>query len=235
MLVDEFIDATNRADSAAELLDQFRGAVAQMGYENVICANICGSDILDLPILICPDGYADHYFESGYSEVDPVLPLAMTATTPYLWSDIGKSVELSRKQQDFFDDCDGAGVADGVTIPIHGPRGRTTVISLSCRERNPDGAAFVPKLNAIAVQFNYASLRLADPDAGLQQPVVLSPREREALRWCKAGKSAWEISQILGISERTAQFHISNAMTKLGASSRIAAVVIAIQRGLLSL
>jgi DNA-binding CsgD family transcriptional regulator len=60
-------------------------------------------------------------------------------------------------------------------------------------------------------------------------------RERECLRWCKAGKSAWDISRILGISERTAQFHISNAMAKLGAPNRITAVVMAIQRGLLSL
>lgn len=235
MSVDEFIEATTSADSPTELLSQFRRAVAGMGYDNIVYAEVCGSDILELPILICPEGYGDYYFESGYDEIDPVPPLAMTAATPYAWNDIGKIVDLSRKQRHFFDDCNSGGVADGVTIPIHRRCGKTTVISLSCRERNPDGAAFLPKLNAMAVQFDFARSRLLEPDTGLRQPVVLSPRERECLRWCKTGKSAWDISQILDISERTAQFHISNAMSKLGASTRIAAVVIAIQQGLLSL
>lgn len=235
MSVDEFIDTTSNADSPTELLSQFRRAVALMGYDNIVCAEVCGGDILKLPILICPDGYADHYFESGYDAVDPVPPLAMTATIPYAWDDIGKAVDLSRKQRHFFDDCNSVGVADGVTIPIHRRCGKTTVISLSCRERNPDGAVFLPKLYAMAVQFDFARSRLLEPETGLRQPVLLSPRERECLRWCKAGKSAWDISRILDISERTAQFHISNAMSKLGASTRIAAVVIAIQQGLLSL
>jgi DNA-binding CsgD family transcriptional regulator len=235
MRVDEFIDASNKAEDAAELLATFRTAVGGYGYDNIIVAEVCGSDIMELPVLICPDGYPEYYFDSLYQEVDPVPPLAMTARQPYHWNDIGKSIELSRAQKEFFDECKAVGVADGITVPIHGPRGNTTVVSLSCVERNRDAARCTSYVNALVVQFDAARWRLLNPDAGLEQPVALTARERECLRWCKAGKSAWEISEILDISERTAQFHISNAMAKLGASSRIAAVVIAIQKGLLSL
>jgi len=38
------------------------------------------------------------------------------------------------------------------------------------------------------------------------------------------GKSDWEISVILGISETTARFHVDNARQKLGAVSRAHAV-----------
>lgn len=235
MRVDEFIDASNRAETEEELLATFRTAVGGHGYDNVIVAEVCGSDILGLPVLICPAGYPEYYFDSRFQEVDPVPPLAMTARLPYHWNDIGKWIELSREQKGFFDECNAVGVADGLTVPIHGPRRNTTVVSLSCLERNRDTDRFTSYINAMAVQFDAARWKLMNPDAGLEQPVNLTARERECLRWCKAGKSAWDISEILGISERTVQFHISNAMEKLGASSRIAAVVIAIQKGLLSL
>lgn len=235
MSVDDFIEASNRAGSSLELVDLFRSAINDYGYENVIVAEICGTDIMGLPILICPEGYPQYYFDSRFQEIDPVLPLAMTARLPYHWNDIGKSVELSVRQKDFFMECTEAGVADGITVPIRGPRGNTTVVSLSCRNRNPDAKRFTAHLNLLTIQFDTVRWQFLNPVAVLEQPIELTARERECLRWCKAGKSAWEASQILGIAERTVQFHVSNAMAKLGAPNRITAVVMAIQRGLLSL
>lgn len=62
---------------------------------------------------------------------------------------------------------------------------------------------------------------------------LLSERETEVLTWTMAGKTNWEISVILSISERTVKFHIQNLMTKLQASSRAHAVAIALGQGLI--
>lgn len=52
------------------------------------------------------------------------------------------------------------------------------------------------------------------------------------LKWLKQGKSTWDVSVILGISERTIKFHVSNIMVqKLDASTRTHAVAIAIEQG----
>jgi len=64
--------------------------------------------------------------------------------------------------------------------------------------------------------------------------VELSPRERECLKWAAVGKSEWEISQILGISEHTSEKHLLNAKAKLGAVNRVQAVAEAIRRGYIS-
>jgi len=48
----------------------------------------------------------------------------------------------------------------------------------------------------------------------------------------ETGKSSWDISVILGISERTVYFHVSNIMKKLGASIRAQAVAVATRLGL---
>ncbi len=55
----------------------------------------------------------------------------------------------------------------------------------------------------------------------------LTEREREVLRWVGAGKSNWEIARILAISERTAKYHISNILAKLGLSNRVQAAAFA--------
>ncbi|WP_338076487.1 helix-turn-helix transcriptional regulator [Bradyrhizobium yuanmingense] len=62
---------------------------------------------------------------------------------------------------------------------------------------------------------------------------AFSKREISCMRWVAEGKSAWEIGMILGISENTVNFHVKNAMRKLGATGRIQAVAIAIRLNVL--
>jgi DNA-binding CsgD family transcriptional regulator len=63
----------------------------------------------------------------------------------------------------------------------------------------------------------------------------LTSQELECLRWCKEGKTNWEIGEILTISEKTVEFHLSNSMRKLGASNRITAVIMGIKEGFIPL
>jgi DNA-binding CsgD family transcriptional regulator len=62
---------------------------------------------------------------------------------------------------------------------------------------------------------------------------LLSPREREILAWTKDGKSRWEISRILAISDETVKFHLRNVMRKLGVTNRTQAVAVALSAGLI--
>lgn len=52
----------------------------------------------------------------------------------------------------------------------------------------------------------------------------LSPRESEVLGWLKLGKTSWDISRILGISERTVNYHVKNIIQKLDVANRSHAV-----------
>ena len=52
----------------------------------------------------------------------------------------------------------------------------------------------------------------------------LTKRELECLKWCAVGKSYWETSVILEISERTVNFHMASVREKFGASSNAHAV-----------
>jgi DNA-binding CsgD family transcriptional regulator len=65
-------------------------------------------------------------------------------------------------------------------------------------------------------------------------PADLSEREREVLRWTSEGKSSWDISMILNISERTVKFHIMNIKKKLDAVNRAHAVAKALRMKIIS-
>ncbi|WP_081304523.1 LuxR C-terminal-related transcriptional regulator [Aeromonas hydrophila] len=60
----------------------------------------------------------------------------------------------------------------------------------------------------------------------------LSSRENDCLFWACEGKTAWEISKIIGLSQRTVTFHLMNIISKLQANNRQHAVALAIMKGI---
>jgi DNA-binding CsgD family transcriptional regulator len=75
----------------------------------------------------------------------------------------------------------------------------------------------------------------AEASESVTDVFVLTRQEIECLHWCKEGKTNWEIGGILRISEKTVEFHLGNAMRKLGAGNRITAVVRGLKLGLIAL
>lgn len=61
--------------------------------------------------------------------------------------------------------------------------------------------------------------RLTEKKADVE--VHLTPREIECIHWAAHGKTSWEISRILSITERTVNFHLTNSMHKTGSSNRL--------------
>jgi len=80
-----------------------------------------------------------------------------------------------------------------------------------------------------------ASTVLAQLRGGRQEggAAPLSARERQVLRLVAEGRSNKEIARALTITERTAKFHVTSLLNKLGADNRAQAAAMAVQRGIL--
>jgi len=72
-------------------------------------------------------------------------------------------------------------------------------------------------------------------DAGQQFLESLTPREQEVLQWMAQGLSNRAIAEKLHVTERTVKFHVGNILGKLGAHTRVEAVRVAIEKGLVEL
>lgn len=90
----------------------------------------------------------------------------------------------------------------------------------------------------------FAAIRTVSAGGALIPPVIaskllrqvredaLTAREKEVLELVAAGLANGEIAGRLFISERTAKFHVSSILSKLGAKNRTQAVRVARERGL---
>ena len=78
------------------------------------------------------------------------------------------------------------------------------------------------------IYFHAKFARLRSQSAAPAKVARLTPRERECLSWVASGKTDWEISQILNISEQTTHEYVQNAISKLNATTRAQAVAVAI-------
>ena len=101
----------------------------------------------------------------------------------------------------------------------------TEEIGRAIRAVHAGGSHLEPRVAARVLSEFHAPRRASD---------TLSEREREVLRLVADGLSNKEIGRALTISERTARFHVTSILNKLGANTRAQAVAVAGQRGMLS-
>jgi len=89
----------------------------------------------------------------------------------------------------------------------------------------------VRDLRLLMNYFHSQLLRINGADSDEQ--ILMSARELDCLSWTAAGKTAWEASIILGISERTVRFHLNVAREKLKCATTTQAVAKAISHQLI--
>jgi DNA-binding CsgD family transcriptional regulator len=80
--------------------------------------------------------------------------------------------------------------------------------------------------------FHQHIMRIYGHDAS--NDMLITARELDCLKWMAAGKTAWEASVILGISERTVRFHLNAAREKLDCLTTTQAVAKAVSQQLIS-
>lgn len=97
------------------------------------------------------------------------------------------------------------------------------------------GSILQPVVTSKLQQKDLTLLQIAPTAPPILPDEELSERELEVLRLLAQGMPNKEIAAHLMIRERTAKFHVSSIMNKLGASNRTEAVALAVQRGLITL
>jgi len=115
----------------------------------------------------------------------------------------------------------------GTVLPLHGPQGSFAIAVALHRDRVIPRHHIAPLHHVLMRHFERCLTQ------GFRRSIDLSRREQECLHWCACGKSYWETSVILGISERTVHHHMNMVRKKLGVQSNAQAVARATVMGLL--
>lgn len=187
--------------------------------------------------------WVSRYLEQSYVTIDPVSLESKRTRLPFLWRPtLALPVYDRPLARLVFDEAAEFGLRDGLTVPIHTAAG-ISMVSMALDDpalAGPGAHRQRQILHLLAMHYHLACERAlvqpaSQPSAPQSQTPAprLTPREREVLLWTAKGKTGWEIAQILRLTERTVVYHVENAKTKLGASSRSHAVVVALSLGLI--
>jgi DNA-binding CsgD family transcriptional regulator len=124
-----------------------------------------------------------------------------------------------------------------LTFRLRQRHGETAIFAVSAQmmtsEWQEQKKILVSECRILANYFHSHILRINGHNS--EHEILMSARELDCLKWTAAGKTAWEASVILGISERTVRFHLNTAREKLNCATTTQAVAKAIVNQLIDI
>ncbi len=235
------LDSGYQAVIEARDRDEFRSRVIDftraLGFDTVSAMTVIDHLLGEPEFIIIdniPSAYAGEFNDRANCALDPVMQHCKYKSVPIIWD---QHTYTTRGLGAKWETQASHGFCNGVAMALHLPEGKHFFLGVDRDQPLPVDVAermrIVADLQLFAVCAQEAALRLLVPRSADPDLPPLTPRELEALRWTMEGKTAWEVGGILGISERTAVLHVSNATRKLGCVSKHQAVLKALRLGML--
>jgi len=225
-----FIEKLDQISSVQDVVDEIAKSFSLFGFENFIITGLPGiRERFDDVVLLrkWPAGWFEIYTREDYVRVDPVIRLCRSTAQPFEWSEAPFDREREPRAGEVMDRATDFRMRNGFCLPVHGINGYEACFSMSGVDLDLTSRT-KPAIHLMAMYAFERARQILDPrpreDANL-----LTPREREALMWAAAGKSAADTGDILGITARTVTAHIVSACRKLEATNKTQAVARALQ------
>jgi LuxR family quorum-sensing system transcriptional regulator CciR len=137
----------------------------------------------------------------------------------FAWSELSDLIHLTKQDLQILDLASRHGIGEGFTVPAHVPgevHGSCSFAQVT-GERMSD--EHLPLLQLVGA-FAFEAARRMQRVRIAPGPVRLTDRQRECVMWAARGKSDWEISRILGISQDTVIEHLRHARERYGVGKR---------------
>jgi len=179
-----------------------------------------------------PQAYLQRYLNKGYHRRDPMVQGVLSTREVQNWREVRKK-RLPHSQERIYADAEAFGLRDGYTYGCHNVR-RDVFACFFFGGRKVENDARTRYIIKTVVPHLSRALDDILETRQTNNKNPLTPREIQILQWLMVGKTSWEISRILKISERTVNFHANNAKRKLGAVNRLQAVALALGNGFIS-
>lgn len=181
-----------------------------------------------------PRGWQREFIHQRYFADDPVHIACQRAARPFLWRDLPQLLALNRQQTAILATARSAGLADGLTVPIHVPGDFSGSCSFAVRRRQVSDA-LGPSAQFFGCYAFETARRLAQRRHGLApERIALTTRQLDCVVLVARGKTDSESAELLGISRETAQEHVEAAKAKLRVAARTQLVARALYHGIIS-
>lgn len=167
-----------------------------------------------------PSNWLEHYWQNQLAAHDPLLLMSLRQNQPIVWSELSRmDTVMTEPGQAIMRLRAEYGMREGITFPIHSGQGHHGILHISREQITGD---IFPGIHLFGTIYPYIFQKACE----LMSPPSpnLSERERQCLFWVSEGKTSWEAAKILGITERTVNFHLNSAIRKTGCKNRYQAI-----------
>jgi LuxR family quorum sensing-dependent transcriptional regulator len=233
----DFIQSLERISSEDEAFVELRKVADFFGLGSFAISGIPEpNEKMDPYVLMngWPEEWSKRYLENQYFRIDPVIQRTILSDNAFVWSDHLKTMNVSRQGMTFMREAMDFGFIDGFSVPIHSIMGfRAIVTYASDRVDLSNEARSALHMVSIYAHNKIKELKSGGKELLFERSTNLTPREKECISWCAEGKTAWEISTILGISERTVTHILENAQKKMNTTNRTQLVAETLRAGLI--
>lgn len=191
-------------------------------------SSLASPDILIIDNL--PSEWCTFYHQRNFQHIDPVTLYCFSNTTPIHWYELSELPEYKDPQYEIMmHNAKSFGLESGLSIPLRTVTGASGMLSLISRQVSDKSERNFNILTPYAMQLASYLIESVNRNHWIAKEkkidnIKLTEREYDCLFWASEGKTSWEISKILCISERTVFFHLNNAVKKFGAQNRQHAV-----------
>jgi LuxR family quorum sensing-dependent transcriptional regulator len=227
-MLDQFAEALLAAADPGEAARLFERQVTACGYGS------SAYRVLAPPGSKVESAFVFRNWPSGWAEVSEDRKLTANSFTAaesrrcrsgFSWRDVRERRVFSTGEEEVWNVARDWGWRDGFVVPIHGPFGSLSLVSMATTENDLDmSPAQRLRLQMMALLLDERCKTLTHAGSAEAALASLTKRELECMRWVAAGKTDWEIGAILSISAMTVKSHVDKARDKFGAHTRAQAV-----------
>ena len=229
------LDISYARDAAA-----FKAAIADaanaLGFERVSAFLAFDQIAEDTQFILTVANYPTAYLAIAEDRErikrNPVMQILKRENVPVAWD---QAFYRRYGEEDLWVEGAAFGYKAGIGTALHMPNGRHHAFGVSRDEPLPEDAE---QLHDLMAQVHLLGCHAHEAASRLFRPVptcdvALTDRELACLQWTAAGKTAWEVGQIVHLSERTVVAVLSGATKKLDCVNKHQAALRALQRGLI--
>ncbi|WP_166838272.1 helix-turn-helix transcriptional regulator [Rheinheimera pleomorphica] len=114
--------------------------------------------------------------------------------------------------------------SDSLVVPLRGGGVEVAALIIGLQDGQSTMAQQIAWYWTIIANYLYEAIHRLTTLNKTEEDFSLTSREQACLNWAAKGKTSWEISQILSISERTVNFHLGNCIRKTNSCNRQQAI-----------
>jgi LuxR family transcriptional regulator, quorum-sensing system regulator BjaR1 len=228
----DYVDRIENVVDPSDLMGMFSDALSEFGFTSFLVTRLPHQTAAFAQHTILngwPEAWYRRYSEKQYYNVDAVAINGRQSVDPFYWSDVVPKPDNKAISLQIMNEAGECGLTDGLLVPIYGANGEQSCITMAGKDIDRRSRT-KQALHLMAMFTHHQAIKLHERGKckAVSSAMHLTLRERECLQWAARGKTDWETSRILSISNNTVSAHIAKATKKLTAANRTEAVAKAI-------